>query len=92
VGAVDILGAMTFLSDNGNNICPQLFRIIVSGTSVISSKVKGMPTPFKIIDIADSTGKTAVLISRWTGTTNDNAIAIYDWNLSSNDCSYTVFM
>jgi hypothetical protein len=51
-----------------------------------------MPFPFKIIDIEDSAGKTAVLVSRWTGTTNENFIAIYDWNISSNDCSYTVFM
>jgi hypothetical protein len=59
---------------------------------VISSKFKGVSNYCKVVDIADSAGKTAVLISRWTGMTNENVIAIYDWNLSSNDCSFTLFM
>jgi hypothetical protein len=92
VGAIDILGAMTFLSDNGNNMSPLLFRINVTGTSVISSKVKGVLNFCKVVDIADSAGKTAVLISRWTGLTNENMIAVYDWNASTNDCSFTIFM
>ena len=65
VGASTIYGSTTFLNDNGTNTAHNVFRIIFSGQTVTSSKVKRLQgANYKILDVVADTGnKTFALIN-----------------------------
>ena len=88
IRASTIYGSTTFLNDNGTNTAHHVFRIIVSGQTVTSSKVKRLQgANYKILDVVADTGnKTFALITKYPSSSQNCAILITnDWSLTTGD-------